>query len=293
MTKLSATVERRFFAFLQERESIRLRKLAGKPWPWTKDKILQTYSFTNVKREHDRTSQLLIKEFYQPNYDAPRQELLLNCAIARYFGTIEFMRAIGWQTSFKPTVLKQTARNRANEGLRVFTGAYIITSGNKAGPKENTVVDHFIGALWARRKTLCVYWANWQTFIESLMEVPGFGGSGFMAKEVCLDTRYTNFWPKEPLDVNTWTPIGPGSKRGAARLQGYTDKRKANPEDTLAVCLELFGNRANYLPASFIPLELHDIQFQLCEFDKFERTRLNQGRPRSRYNHISQLEMGV
>lgn len=304
MTKLSRPVVKRFFAFLQERESIRLRKLAGEPWPWTKDKILQTYSFTNVKREHDRTSQLLIQEFYKPNFDAPREQLLLNCALARYFGTIEFMRAIGWQTNFKPAFLKKTVRDRAEAGLRVFTGAYIITSGNKPGPKENTVVDHFIGALWNRREKLCWApfniktasrqpWTSWQAFIEALMEVPGFGGSGFMAKEVCLDTRYTSFWPEQPRDMNTWTPIGPGSKRGAARLQGYTDKRKASPEDTLAVCRELFGEWFNNLPARFIALELHDIQFQLCEFDKMERVRLGQGRPRSRYHHISQLDMGI
>jgi hypothetical protein len=30
-------------------------------------------------------------------------------------------------------------------------------------------------------------------------------------------------------------------------------------------------------------LELHDIQFQLCEFDKYERVRLGEGRPKSKY----------
>src|SRR5258708_4211053 len=107
---------------MRERESIRLKKLAGEPWPWTKDKILQTYSFTNVKREHDRTSQLLIQEFYKPNFLAPREQIILNCAIARNFGTIEFMREIGWQNKFNPTLLKKVARARLQQGKKVFTG---------------------------------------------------------------------------------------------------------------------------------------------------------------------------
>lgn len=294
MAKLSPPTER-FFNFMIERESIRLSKLAGNPWPWTKDKILQEYKFTNVKREHDRTSQLLIQEFYKPNFNAPREQLLLNCALARYFGTIAFMRAIGWQTSYQPAKIKDIVKQKALRGEKVFTGAYIITTNGKSGPKQDTVIDHIITKLWGHRKLVCGRWSSWQAFITELMEVPGFGGSGFMAKEVTLDTRYTGFWAAgTPVDVNTWTPIGPGSQRGAARVLGHTDKSKATPEQTLATCLDLFRNRARYLPKDFITLELHDIQFQLCEFDKYERVRMKQGRPRSRYNPASsQLEFPV
>ena len=37
------------------------------------------------------------------------------------------------------------------------------------------------------------------------------------------------------------------------------------------------------LPDWMPELELHDIQFQLCEFDKYERVRLGEGRPKARY----------
>lgn len=277
-----------FFAFIKERESIRLNKVAGKPWPWTKDRILQEYSFTNVKREHDKTSRLLIEEFYKPNFNAPREQLLLNCAIARYFGTIEFMRAVGWQTSFKPKFLKKIAHERMLNKERVFTGAYIITSGGISGPKEDYVVDRVLAPLWEGREKLQNPWDCWEFFIDELQQFPGFGGSGFCAKEVTLDTRYTSFWSKgTPKDVNTWTPIGPGSMRGVNRIQGFTDKSKATPEKTLEICLELFSQHKQYWPKDYVKLELHDIQFQLCEFDKYERTRLNQGRPRRRYREPS------
>lgn len=269
----------RFFKFMHERESIRLKKEAGKPWPWTKDKILNTYSFTNIKREHDRTSQLLIQEFYKPNFNAPREIVLLNCAIARYFGTIDFMRAVGWQESFNPRRLKKIAGERMAAKETVWTGAYMIPAAGHAGPKEEIVVDIFFGELWKNRKIFIPRPFKWQPVVEALMQIEGFGGSGFMAKEVILDTRYTGFWPEPPEDRYDWTPVGPGGMRGAARIMGHTDKRKLTKDETVGVCLALLKQ----LPKEFKDLELHDIQWGLCEFDKMERVRLGQGRPRKTY----------
>jgi len=45
--------------FIKERESIRLKKEAGKPRPWTKDPILGNYRFCNVHREDDRVTREL------------------------------------------------------------------------------------------------------------------------------------------------------------------------------------------------------------------------------------------
>jgi hypothetical protein len=273
-----------FFWFLQERESIRLKKARGEPYPWTTDPILQKFKFTNVKREHDRTTALLIKEFYDPHFNAPREQILLNCAIARYFGTIEFMRAVGWQETFNPDYLISVAAQRKQTGERVFTGAYMVLAGKVKGvPKHESVVREFLADLWKHREILCYGFDQWRLFHELLTEVHGFGGSGFMAKELMLDTRLTSFWPKPPVDRNFWTPVGPGSMRGAARILGYTDKRKLSPEQTRDVCLDLFSIRHKFLPRDFVKLELTDIQFQLCEHDKHQRVLLGQGRPRSLY----------
>lgn len=43
-------------AFASERESIRRRKEAGEPWPYTSDPTLNRFSFTNVRREDDKTT---------------------------------------------------------------------------------------------------------------------------------------------------------------------------------------------------------------------------------------------
>lgn len=286
-----------FFAFIREREGIRLRRAGGGPFPWTKDPILLQYKFTNVKRAHDRTSRELVRRFYRPHEDDKPELVLLNAALARYFGRVEFMDALGWQTGFRPKTIIKLAMKRMEQKLPVFTGAYIVTSGNTSGPKPETVVNNYITSLWEHRKAIVGIahrWDCWRPTIEHMMDhCAGFGGSGFMAKETILDVRYTNaFWKRgRPKDMNEWTPIGPGTMRGVSRILGVdkpADRRKqpkASPRDTLDVCRELFlrSKRANNWPVMFVKLELSDIAFQLCEFDKYERVRLGQGKPRSLY----------
>src|SRR5579859_5595828 len=186
-----------FYAFMRKREGIRLARAAGKPAPWTDDPILRKYSFTNVKREHDRTSRLLREEFYSPNSGDTKERILLNCATARYFGTIEMARAIGWQKSWNPERVRKIAQRRADAGERVFTGAYVITNAGIPGSKIDVVVDVFLTSLWEQRKEVVAAAKGdcWQPLVERLQQVYGFGGTGFQAKETILDTRYTTFWP--------------------------------------------------------------------------------------------------
>ena len=287
-----------FYTFIREREAIRQRRVAGLPYPWTTDPILGKFSFTNVKREHDRTSRLLREEFYTPHFDAPKGEILFNCTVARYFGTIEFMRAVDWTTEDELqdpeavlSYLRGIARNRLAAGQQVFTGAYIITSGGVSGPKEDYVCNVVLRALIAHRFRVVQASqtrSRWQDAIEELQKVQGFGGTGFMAKEVISDTRYTSFWPiinghQTPSDTNTWTPVGPGGMRGAAAVAGKPYGESLGKTETVDVCLALFAARKEHWPMGYPELELHDIQFQLCEFFKYEKVRFGHGRPRSLY----------
>ena len=64
---------------------------------------------------------------------------------------------------------------------------------------------------------------EWKQVVRRMQKCMGFGGTGFMTKEAVLDTTYTCFWERcginsLPCDWNEWTPVGPGSLRGAAIL---------------------------------------------------------------------------
>lgn len=293
MMSLNEAKIKEFFVFMAKRESIRRKRLEGNQWPWTEDEILQKYKFTNVKREHDRCSAELYAQVYYPNDDAPRKQILLNCAIARYFGTWEFAVGLGWQEDFCPERIKACVAERKAAKQRVFTGAYIVPSLGKKMPKVDVVVDIVLAGLWERIDELVEIveqTGSWQKLSLKMYRIDGFGGTGFMAKETILDTLYfETFWPGEgwaPDDFNTWCPAGPGAQRGIRRImcdENYP--RRVKPAAALQYMLELFHSDAcaRWQEVNRMELVLHDIQFQLCEFDKYERVRLDQGRPRGRY----------
>ena len=287
---------------MRERENVRLRKEAGDFFPWTDNPILREYKFTNVRRYHDRTSRVLREKFYEPHFNAPRAEILINCATFRYFGTSEFAEAVGWQDyeTFDFDAVKEVAKQRLRDRERVFTGAYVITNQGISAPKEDVVVDYFLRALHDRAPALCKIAADtdsWEQVARKMMEINGFGGTGFMTKEVLLDTTYTSFWANQennedgvfsyPIDWALYTPIGPGARRGAARIldSTFVPDHDSPLSETRAkqVIFDLMKAQYEFWPREFGFLAPHDIQFQLCEFDKYERVRLGQGTPRSRY----------
>lgn len=291
-----------FFDFINEREEVRQRRLAGFSFPWTDDPILRSYKFTNVHRHHDRTSVKLREVYYNPHYSADRASILMNCAVARYFGTWEFAQAAGWQDydSFDFDALIELANDRFIDGLRVFTGAYVITNQGISAPKQEVVVNYFLKALHKAVPELLEIvdkTQKWEKVADRMRLINGFGGSGFMTKEILLDTTYTGFWKNHrhviggddpsgsfsfPIDWESWTPVGPGARRGAARAMGDDSATPLSESKSNVVIHDLLGMQGHLWnhPSVLVP---HDIQFQLCEFDKYERVRLGQGKPRSRY----------
>jgi hypothetical protein len=85
-------------AYIRAREAVRVAKESGAPQPWTDDAILRTYRFTNVMREDDRTTRWVRANWTGPHADRPAGEMVFNCGLFRYFGDVEFMREVGWQT---------------------------------------------------------------------------------------------------------------------------------------------------------------------------------------------------
>ena len=277
-----------FYDFMLKRENIRLNKLSGMPFPWTEDTILQTYKFTNVKRAHDRTTKWFWENALDPHVKDPLEVQFFNCALFRYFGTIEFSEAIGGWTELwteHKDIIRDIAKERLRQGKKVFTGAYVITNQGIKAPKQDVVIDEFLTPLWRKLPDL-VKIANethsWQAVATAMMKLKGFGGTGFMTKEVLQDALHTPVFV-ECIDRNLWCPVGPGAKRGINRLLHRTFNSPLKPEEGLKVMLELFAARETHWPKNYVDLELHDIQFQLCEFDKYERVMNNEGRPRSKY----------
>jgi len=274
-----------FVNWINKRHHIYLKKEEGLEWPWTEDEIFQKYKFTNVFRELDRTTVWMRENLTNPNTHKPHALMIYNCAVFRMFGTMEMCEAIGgWQENHNPEHLKRIARDRLDNKKKVFTGAYIITNQGKKEPKENIVVDEFLFAIWDYRQLLSdiASKGNIQRMHQNLGKLRGWGGGGFMAYELVSDLRYTPVL-ENATDINTWANAGPGAKRGLNRVFGRPLKfssRLHNWNREMMFLLKIVNDEEE----SFVPmLEMREIEHSLCEFDKYQRVKNGEGKPRSIY----------
>lgn len=288
-----------FWQFMIARETIRLKRLRGEPPPWSDDWIFQMFSFTNVKRHHDRTTMLLDREFYGPRrvYVQPVDEwatrdgviasitkhpssiTLINAAIFRFHGTIDTARDLGWTSEWSPArkaeiITKNNIRMACGE--RVFTAAYIVPNCGDTRPKHEVVAD-IVDSIAANASSI-LDTDSWAEACRRLCMLWGVGS--FMAKEVLLDYILATGW--RPSDWETWTPVGPGGRRGAGYVRDGVNQ--GIPEDeALDVIRSVYADRDQYWPKDFVSLDLTDIQFQFCEVAKYVKAKTNTGRPKSRF----------
>jgi hypothetical protein len=307
MTIIPARLEM-FAAYITERESIRLRRKAGQLAPWTADPIFSAYKFTNVHRQHDHTTNVLCEQFYRKQgHTAPYAACLMNAATFRHF-SLDFCLSLGWQEYWNPDRIRQVANSFASHGRQVFPSAYVISNHGQKLAKLEVVLAN-LAALNDQAQKLVdgirspLHRHTWQHAQMQLEKVPGFGGTGFMAKEVLLDTFHTHLWHEydadggrgRPTDYETWTPVGPGGRRGAARLVGLDGGKDLPLGQALGVimaahrqlrqlgrpsALAAWQGAGNPALQDLVP---HDVQFCLCEFDKYMRAKLGEGAPKVRF----------
>ena len=105
-----------------------------------------------------------------------------------------------------------------------------------------------------------------------------------MSYEVVTDLNYTPVLDTAK-DQFSWANAGPGAKRGLNRIH-LRDLKKGMNQQTANTEMQLLLEEAPKYCKPHVPVRLVDmrtIEHSLCEWDKYERVRLGQGTPRSRY----------
>eukprot|EP00811_Abedinium_folium_P033816 NODE_6750_length_1642_cov_5.340594.p1 GENE.NODE_6750_length_1642_cov_5.340594~~NODE_6750_length_1642_cov_5.340594.p1 ORF type:complete len:524 (+),score=135.22 NODE_6750_length_1642_cov_5.340594:200-1573(+) len=249
--------------------------------------------------------------------------IVFNTALWRAFGTGEFVSEVRfldvthWDGVYDYSPAVRAAMACWGRAEHCFTDAYdpARISGNietyakaMGGPgvahRLYTTTCEKLTGVWRQRleiartaETSC----SWESTTRCLMRVHGYGGTGFLAKEIVQDLLHTPLfsawnpeagaWQSTCMDINRWCAVGPGARRALNRLCG-----RSLSEDThgggehlqghfFAMLSEVFEQRHEYWPKNIegVPtadLELHDVQFQLCEFDKYQRSKGKAGRER-------------
>ena len=276
-----------FFGWINERHAIYRRRARGAPAPWTIDPILEKYKFTNPFRENDRVTIWMRENFTNPNEDRPHGEIIFNCCLFRMVGTSEFADAHGWVREWDPDFTKNLILTRLSEKRRTFTGAYIITNQGLKCSKAEVVVDRFLTPIWETQNDLAEVARTTQSLQAlhgAMRYYKGWGGGGFMSYEVVTDLNYTPVLHGAE-DRYTWANAGPGAVRGLNRIHGR-DVKKGMSQKQANTEMQLLLEEAPKYCKPHVPVRLVDmrtIEHSLCEWDKYERVRLGQGTPRSRY----------
>jgi len=260
-----------FNRFMVERHNIFIKKeINNEPYPWSDDAILTDYSFCNVYRELDRVTIWIRENWREPYADHPNLPFAM--AVARQINWPDTLEEIGFPEEWRPQHVKNIMEDRMANKQKVYTGAYMLT-GTLGGTKIEQTVDKILTPLYARFP--CHFSSledSWRSFL------PYAGFSDFMSYEVVTDLRHTK-WLKDAPDIMTWANPGPGAMRGLNRIFGRPlDSKQKKPLfiQEMRDLLALLNNEP-------LPLEMRDIEHSLCEFDKYERARLGQGRPRAKY----------
>jgi len=274
----------RFLYWIRERHAIYERRQRGEPKPWTDDKVLQTVFFTNPYRENDKTTVWFRRNVRNPLRDDP--SVLFAAVCFRWFNLIrtgEELCRLGLLLNWDEKAATRALR-KLWKGGPIFTGAYMIKAGNGPPGCKLPNVCRCISNVWRDRDRLVrVCWGDCRLQVM-WRELKKFDYLGpFMSYEIVCDLRYTDLLSKA-TDINSWSNPGPGATRGLARLEGIQlGSGVVRVKSKLRKMIRLLTVTSNKLPK--LPrFELREIEHSLCEWDKYERARLGDGRLKRRYS---------
>lgn len=277
--------------FMEERYSIFTKRAQGLPRPWTDDEILQRYRFCNVYREDDTVTQWIDRNWRHPHSHDP--DLFFAMLVARLFNWPDTLASIGWPVPFDEAYIKQlyaTVKQLERRGDKVWTGAYMVSTNGRRAVKVRYVVERVLKPTWSFRDTLRPWDGDTlQSYYDRIVTAEGIGS--FMAGQVIADLKYADGCPLSYAnDRQTWAVEGPGSRRGLNRVmnRGYKTRFKKDEwREKFGILYREVALRQLRNPTG-PRVDAQDLQNCLCEFDKYERARLGQGRPRSRYNGLEE-----
>ena len=286
--KIANAVDR-LLAFTEEREAIRRRRAERKAWPWTKDPILREWSFCNVKREEDRVTRWIAANWREPYADDP--DLWFAMVVARLVNKPETLAELGYPVPWNRKLFLEVM---AEIGKGSYGGAYMIHADNVKrpgmAPRPTPVyqADVLFDPLWAERveirprrgDTLAAF----DGIFRQLQDDKAIESLGpFYIGQIIADLKYV-----EPLksakDWWTYCVPGPGSQRGLNRILGRAVNASWVESEWRAEMRRLHEDIAPDLEQLGIGrLHRQDLNNVLCEFDKYERTRLGEGKPKRRF----------
>ena len=169
----------------------------------------------------------------------------------------------------------------------MFGAAYIVSTNGVRGDKADYIADKVLTPLWeagradSRPTKSCIEWADF------LVSQNGIGD--FLANQIVTDYKYTRLCDYA-WDWSSFVWAGPGTKRGLNRLVSAPlnepIRRIIATQMLLDVRDEIRGKRL--LGKHYIDVfrDLNNLANCFCEWDKYERARLDEGAPKQLFTPV-------
>lgn len=263
-----------YWTLAAERQRIYHARLHGEPGPWTEDRVIAQYRFTNTYRAADRVSQDLIRMLYRGPQGA--RDVLLRILLFRFFNKSETWAALeesrGEITAddFDVEEYSRVLDDRLARGERVYSAAYIVPPppfGERRKHRNHLrLIEHMMGS--ALERDLATAPSLKAVFLR-LIAFPSLGP--FLAFQLTIDLNYSTLID---FDENDFVVAGPGALSGLAKC--FPDARGVDPADLIRMMVETQEEQLDFYRIDFKdlfgrPLKLIDCQNLFCETDKYAR----------------------
>lgn len=308
-----------FFKAMFERQEVWYkRNILKQAAPWTKDKILANYKFTNVYRELDRASQWLIKNVLTDTANQTMEDIIFKIIIFRFYNKPDTfthpkykVELQSWHTfnverMWEESVLYREKVDNPWHTAYMFNMAFLPMPKDWKGrglfkdeayikfifPKVHAIIPELKKRIRSSKD------------VESVLKyisdnIPAV--STFLTHEYFLDFTYvTRYW-RQPLwnfTENDYTNVGPGASLGIRllfpSLQTIKDQKEAMYwlRDIAEAELEKYGkfkyiswnkSKKEYEITNKCNITLHQIEMFLCEFQKYWKMLIGEGKQRSKF----------
>jgi len=265
-----------YWRFAAERQQIFFKRWKHEPPPWTSDRILSEFKFTNAYRASDRVSQFLIKEVIYRG-DQSEEELFFRTILFKLFNKIETWQLLekafgtisyaGFDFKAYDQVLSKASVSEA-----IYSGAYIMPSGSVVFGTTRKHRAHLKLLMQMMEDEVALRIAGAKSMLEVFTLLRSYPMIGdFLAYQYATDLNYsklTNFSEME------FVVPGPGAKGGISKcfesIGGLTES------DLIRVVADRQQSEFERLGIQFKslwgrPLHLIDCQNLFCEVDKYSR----------------------
>lgn len=263
-----------FLYFTNERWQVHVNKdILKKPAPWTADPILKEYRFCNIRREDDRVTRWIAKNWREPANGHP--SLPAAMLLARIVNVPGSLQEVGYPWAWDPEHFKKIINARMARGDKTWTGAYMVTGTESKGLTK----AEYTCLIMDRAVPFMQFLPTNSLYDAAAMLCQIKGVSTFLAGQVIADLKQTGPWVHCP-DWMSFALPGPGSVRGLHRLHGR-NYNKGMPDKQFTE--ELSELAEHVLGRAPVQLHNQDLQNCLCEWDKYQRALNKQGTPKQTY----------